>query len=96
MTETEARAKLIEWLKQHNCYAVDWQGHAGRYFIVIKISDENFELTNDVYGAIYESYYDLVHETDVEVLRFTQRDYNNVTWNETLEQVLELSNGKEI
>ena len=58
MPEEEARAEIVNLLKERNQYAVIWWGHWGNHFHII--SNENGRRKNDVYGAMYEQYYDVV------------------------------------
>lgn len=57
--EEQARAKVLEILKQNNWYAVVNFGHNGIYFYVLDLSKVNKAgtfITNEVYSTMYEQF----------------------------------------
>lgn len=54
--EAEFRDKIVAWLKEHNYYAVLHDGHWSRYFHVRSLDSTCGNLTNEIYGAFFESY----------------------------------------
>lgn len=60
MTEEEARAEIVNLLKERNQYAVIWWGHWGGYFHIL--SNAKGRRKNDIYGAMCEQYYDVVED----------------------------------
>lgn len=58
-TEEQARAKVLEILKQNNWYAVVNLGHNGIYFYVLDLSKAvkaGKSITNEVYSTMYEQF----------------------------------------
>jgi len=87
MSEDEARNEIIRILKKFNWYAVRWDGHTDRYFCCLKLAEKS-DKTNEIYGAIFESYYDLV-EDDEEIIKIAI-GYDCNSWNTVLNKLKQL------
>lgn len=79
--ETEARNQIVEIGKKHNLYFVIWDGHFSRYFYAMQ---NNRNLKPEIYGAIYESFYDLV-KSDKEMFKLSFKYDDTPTWSKLLE-----------
>lgn len=75
MSEEEARAEIVNLLKERNQYAVIWWGHWGGHFHII--SNENGRRKNDIYGAMFEQYYDVVgDDSKIAGIRLSEKQQN--------------------
>jgi len=68
MSEEEARAEIVRILREKGYYAILWDGHWGKYFVVVKPA-EGSDKQAEIYGAFMEMYYDVIGG-DTSILHF--------------------------
>ena len=80
--EDQARSAIVDIAVKNGLYFVVWSGHFGKYFHALK---NNSGKTPEIYGAMYESYYDLVGDNDNIVFKFKMQ--SKICWRNLLHAI---------
>lgn len=93
--EENARAELIRIAEDNDWFYVTWWGQTGYSFWIYKRNDITRKTRrNEVYGAMYEQFYDVIKDTDDsdEIAQLWLPDGDegiNATWKGVLDEVKE-------
>lgn len=82
--EHNARCKIVDLAKKHHLYFVVRDGHLERSFIA---HENKRKKLIEIYGSMYESYYDLVGDDKV---KFMFKISNKFKWIDMLNIIIDI------